>query len=627
MPQYCLRNLVVYILIPAVVLGLHAATYYPFLCDDAFISMRYSQRLIEGLGLTWSAGQPVEGYSNLSWVLATGFLGWLGLDMVVAVRLLGFCSFIAVLWLNFSLWYQPVSSASEKDKIRQNTALLWSQWFLVICAPIAVWSIAGLEQPFVGLFMVSAVACIYLFYKELAGRYLLLASIALALLCLTRPDAPLVCVALGLGMFWVRGLNKQSITHVALLAILPIIAVSAQMAFRLYYYQDFVPNTAHIKTGFSPLHILQGLLYIVQTLLCLLPWSFYFIRESFIATQKGESLIKLATPIMALWVIYTIYIGGDIFPGLRHMVPMIVLMTIISPLLFTQLIAKGWFSNKLKVVFLSAIFIAIQLLNPVSMPARYETWEWDGQVLAYTLKDGFSTEQPVFAVTGAGALPFYSEFDAIDMLGLNDFHIARNPASDPSQHYIAHGHADGEYVFARRPDLVSFCIPWESQYEPCFISGEQLHAIPEFKQQYVAARFRGFRPYEYTGIVWVYKYSEKIGMKSDGNSMTVPAYLLSDYRHSVTTLYEGKDKDKGFVISISKDLPAKVSGIKMSGPVTVSSVPAHAGLSFTVHEDDSGLLSVEVSTAQNEAIDIQALIVKPQSHDMASSTDAEQVPD
>ena len=37
--------------------------------DDAYISFRYAQNLLDGHGLVFNPGDPVEGYSNLLWVL------------------------------------------------------------------------------------------------------------------------------------------------------------------------------------------------------------------------------------------------------------------------------------------------------------------------------------------------------------------------------------------------------------------------------------------------------------------------------------------------------------------------------------------------------------------------------
>ena len=71
------------------VLSLHAASFLPFLSDDALISLRDAQRLLDGFGLTWTEGPPVEGYSNLLWVLGCALGGALGLDLVDAARGLG----------------------------------------------------------------------------------------------------------------------------------------------------------------------------------------------------------------------------------------------------------------------------------------------------------------------------------------------------------------------------------------------------------------------------------------------------------------------------------------------------------------------------------------------------------
>jgi arabinofuranosyltransferase len=47
----------------AAILFLNAVHYLPFLSDDSLISLRYAHRLLDGHGLTWTEGRPVEGYS------------------------------------------------------------------------------------------------------------------------------------------------------------------------------------------------------------------------------------------------------------------------------------------------------------------------------------------------------------------------------------------------------------------------------------------------------------------------------------------------------------------------------------------------------------------------------------
>lgn len=55
--------------IASVALAAHAWRYLPIFDDDAFISLRYADRLLNGHGLTWTDGQRVEGYSNILWIL------------------------------------------------------------------------------------------------------------------------------------------------------------------------------------------------------------------------------------------------------------------------------------------------------------------------------------------------------------------------------------------------------------------------------------------------------------------------------------------------------------------------------------------------------------------------------
>jgi hypothetical protein len=75
-----------------------AASVFPFFSDDAFISLRYAQRLAHGQGLTWTDGDRTEGYSDLLWVLLQmpGF--WLRLDPVAWARGVGLFGTLLGVW-------------------------------------------------------------------------------------------------------------------------------------------------------------------------------------------------------------------------------------------------------------------------------------------------------------------------------------------------------------------------------------------------------------------------------------------------------------------------------------------------------------------------------------------------
>ncbi len=62
--------------------ALLALSYGTATQDDAFISLRYAQNLVDGHGLVYNPGEYVEGYTNLSWTLLLAGLLAAGLDPV-----------------------------------------------------------------------------------------------------------------------------------------------------------------------------------------------------------------------------------------------------------------------------------------------------------------------------------------------------------------------------------------------------------------------------------------------------------------------------------------------------------------------------------------------------------------
>lgn len=92
----------------------------PFFEDDAFISLRYSWRLLHGHGLTWTDGAPVEGYSNLLWVLLVAAGGLFSRDLVWVSRVMGVSlTVIAILAVVYA--YRP-------RRLRDVISPSWEAW-------------------------------------------------------------------------------------------------------------------------------------------------------------------------------------------------------------------------------------------------------------------------------------------------------------------------------------------------------------------------------------------------------------------------------------------------------------------------------------------------------------------
>ena len=95
---------------------LHARYYFPFLSDDALISLRYARRLLQGHGLSWTDGRPVEGYSNLLWILLVALLGLCRVDLVDAARILGSLS-VVVAMFSLAYWYASTSARKRSASV------------------------------------------------------------------------------------------------------------------------------------------------------------------------------------------------------------------------------------------------------------------------------------------------------------------------------------------------------------------------------------------------------------------------------------------------------------------------------------------------------------------------------
>ena len=536
-----------WLLLPLAALCAHAAAYHPFLSDDALISLRYADRLLEGHGLTWTDGPRVEGYSNLLWVLACAGLGALGIDLIDAARALGVAGFAAAV--------VAVGSFAARDSGRDRLPLLAACGALAASGSVAVWSVGGLEQPLGAALLALALAL-------LLGRGregLFAASVPLALLCWTRPDGPLFAVSLAVAWWLGHGARRRALGEAALLCALPALAVLTQLGFRLAYYEAWLPNTAHIKLGLSWRRLLEGAHYLGLGLLWASPFLLPTAALSIAAARRRPetrlALWLLGVPLLA-WCAYLVSVGGDIFPGRRHLVPVLVIAAFALAVSLRALAWRG-LAVRLATAALLALFLAVQSFDPENRRAHTERWEWEGEVIGRLLARAFADEQPLLAVDPAGTLPYFSRLPAIDMLGLNDRTIATTPLLE-AEGPVGHGRGNGAYVLDREPDLILFCLP-AGRAQPCFRSGYEAMLDERFPAHYRLARFLGREPFEFRSQVWVRAENGRIGIERSGGRVGVPAHLLTALPGSAAHL----DAEGRLVVDVDPKLPAAIGGLAL----------------------------------------------------------------
>jgi hypothetical protein len=445
------------------------------LFDDAMISMRFGLNLVQGKGLVWNAGEYVEGYTNPLWVLIMALLIFLfgKLPAVWAVSLLGICIAATNCFLTGKIcqrvWSMDTGPISNELKRRHT----WVSVLMVgLYFPLAFLSIAGMET---GL---QAMLFLLFFYLFIGNELILLQSLLIALLYLTRPDSVLlvaVVVLMATGRLWSS--SKCSfvameffISQLRRLWIAPVLLFGAHMSFRYCYYGELVPNTYVLKVQHIPVlyRMANGVLYTLYTFFDL--WLIVLcVAASCVASQINCSKLtddvpshsdqlqsssavdnfcslvpcdmtgsgRLSWYALGLLVAvagYQIYVGGDVWLLHRFLAPVVPLGGIVASYellnYFNKLGARASAALTVGLLFLSMNFSFLwdrpvghlgRLGNTATLRSEHFRVYWE----ALQLKKLVVKDTATMAVMWAGLIPYYTDFRAIDCLGKVDPEVAR----------------------------------------------------------------------------------------------------------------------------------------------------------------------------------------------------------
>jgi len=531
------RNLTVISLVTlaaicAIALALQIYHFWPFMGDDAYISLRYSQRLIEGHGLTWNdIGPPVEGYSNLLWVLLCAGLGALGMNLELAAHLLGIATTGAGIAAVAAQVYRDYPA-----KVRFISALIGCL-ALSLSAPVAVWSLGGLEQPLLAALLAWAAYFGIRWVSAANGkaRDADVMGVLLGLAALSRADAALFTALFYAGAVLADGVRTRTLIARARLLPIPILCFVGQEIFRRTYYGEWLPNTAYVKVAFTLHRLRTGLKYDLMGVRS----EFVFFALALVGccalwiAGKKRQVIFLAT-VSSGWLFYIFIIGGDIFPSYRHFVPAMALMGfLVAGCGLLTLGAPFRFSRARVAIFL--VLTLLVLTSDLAAPADIKVQQ--GRSVGLFLRQAFGARLPLFASNAAGVMPFFAKMEAIDPLGLNDYHIARHPAADRGKGWVGHELGDGKYVLDLKPDLV---MPANFDGIMDFPSDHQIMADPRFATYYQRIRIDAGPPFPVRAAMFIRRIDGRLGIQSSGDQVTVPAYLATINDANSVRLIDGR---------------------------------------------------------------------------------------
>lgn len=513
--------------------------------DDPLISYRYSDRLLHGKGLTWNDGEYVEGYSNLLWVLLVAAGGLVQPDLVRVGWVLGFLANAAVMAALVWTFGRNCSNSI--------IAVLGGLLVLSLSDSFAYWGAGGLETALFEALLAWALATT--FRMHIGTLSWIGPGLILGLLAITRPDGILISVGITVAIILREGISRASIRTALGLVALPSFFFVAQVGFRLAYYGSPVPNTAYVKLGLGLERVWVGARYIGWAALdnCV-PLVVALLAIVFLWRARRWQPLRAASVFVVpaiLWLSYIDAIGGDAFPYYRLWMPAFVCIAFLVSSLLTALPAVRPSRHLILISISAFLYVALQeSVDPWSVPIahspeidRLEAFAkkafphdeeqplrvgrrtiGDCLAVGQFLRNAFGAQQPLIAVNYAGCMPYASQLPSLDMLGLNDFHIARHRPPDMAPGIPGHELGDGVYVLSRKPDLIALCVPATGWAEPCFRGELEMVAKPDFPRYY---RLVFFRTGTVEATLWTRIEDGRLGIVRTAESIHIPGFLLA----------------------------------------------------------------------------------------------------
>lgn len=238
----------------ALAYGMISAGSLRWLCDDIYITFRYSRNILAGIGWVYNAGERVEGYTHFLWLCIITAYQWLGGGAEFIAMYLGYVSFAATL-----LIFLVISFRVWGDR---TFPVAFTSLALALHFDFKIWATGGLETSFF-TFLVVLTFYVWNFSRLTPRKRYFLASLLATLVVLTRPDG--ILLALLLGVFFAMELvlertPRRLLPDLAAFLAPPLLLYVPYLVWKISYYGDFFPNTYYAKSGGSA-YWSQGLHY------------------------------------------------------------------------------------------------------------------------------------------------------------------------------------------------------------------------------------------------------------------------------------------------------------------------------------------------------------------------------
>jgi hypothetical protein len=448
---------------------------WPFTVDDTFITLRYSRNLADGLGPTFNAAGPrAEGYTTFLWMLLLAAPHRIGLDGPGFAKAAGVVATLATLGLA-ARWAWREAPEGTRPWAAAAAALC-----LASIPATAVHAVSGMETAlFTALLTGMFVASADLVRAE--GRAHRVVSLAL-LLGLTRPEGTLaafVLVAVTASL-----VPRDARRTLAVQALAGWVApLALYELWRRHYYGLTFPLPFYVKLATPGL--LPGWPDVVEWLAGpALRFGVLLVPALVRPPRSVRPALATVLVLTGFFVLPQHQMGYDH----RYLAPIDPALAVLAGLGFARLLASARRAG----AALAALGLALAVgLDMARAPGTLggEADYGRGLMAAHARLGrelhAIGPASSRLVISDAGATPYFSQWWTLDLIGLNDAHIATT------------GHPDPAWVLAQDPDVVVLASastehfetwdwnPWESAlYDACVQAGFARVAVRRFAADY-----------------------------------------------------------------------------------------------------------------------------------------------
>ncbi len=441
----------------AVIFTLHVV-HFDYTVDDAFISLRYAENLIEGRGPVMNPGERVEGYTNPLWVLVLAASVKLGADGPLAFRALSFVFSLGALALVAFFSRLVAGEAKARDGL--------AAVFVALNGSYALWAAAGLENGMLAMLLLLALIAMFRESAEPDPRRGAFWGALFFLCYLTRPDAALFMAAAVAARPFLApraGLRPKMVETGAAVFVFALL-VAGHLGFRLSYYGEWWPNTFHAKAGLGAARLKWGFKYLLEFFEIYSPLA--LIGPALLLVFGREMKKEIALLFMAaVYAAYVVFMGGDrVFPFFRFFMALVPLLFLSGMAGFEAAVRAAKTARARRLAFAAAAVVLFPIalfgLRATLRGPHLEYVEGDkrlireGRVIGLALSELLPDDATV-AAWRIGVIPYYSGLRTIDLLGLTEPAIAR-AETEEAAHMAGHAKHDFAHALSKRPEAILY---------------------------------------------------------------------------------------------------------------------------------------------------------------------------